>query len=67
MPMQEHLLSLKGKHASLEKALGDEMQRPHPDQTLCTRLKRQKLRIKDEILRLQETATARHQGSEAVH
>jgi hypothetical protein len=66
MSMQEHLLSLKGKHASLDRELLHEMQRPHPDQTLCSRLKRQKLRIKDEILRLQET-TARHQVSESVH
>jgi hypothetical protein len=66
MSMQEHLLSLRGKHAALDKELLDELQRPHPDQTLCTRLKRQKLRLKDEILRLEETA-ARYAGSDAVH
>ena len=66
MSVQEHLLSLKGKHASLDKELLDELQRPHPDETLCSTLKRQKLRIKDEILRLEETA-ARHEGSAAVH
>jgi len=66
MSMQEHLLSLKGKHASLDKELIDELQRPHPDQTLCSNLKRQKLRIKDEILRLEESA-GRYQGSDAVH
>ncbi|MFP4126599.1 MAG: YdcH family protein [Alphaproteobacteria bacterium] len=64
--MQEHLLSLKGKHASLDKELIDELQRPHPDQTLCAKLKRQKLRIKDEILRLEESA-GRYQRSGAVH
>jgi hypothetical protein len=67
MSMQEHLLSLKGKHASLDKALGDEMQRPHPDHTLCSRLKRQKLRLKEEILRLEETTIIRHAGADTVH
>jgi hypothetical protein len=66
MSMQEHLLSLRGKHAALDKELLDEMQRPHPDQTHCSSLKRQKLRIKDEILRLEESA-GRYQGSAAVH
>ncbi len=66
MSMQEHLLSLKGKHETLDRQLVDELQRPHPDQTLCTRLKRQKLRLKDEILRLEETA-GRYEGSDAVH
>jgi hypothetical protein len=64
--MQEHLLSLKGKHATLDRQLVDELQRPHPDQTLCSQLKRRKLRIKDEILRLEETA-GRYEGSDAVH
>jgi len=66
MSMQEHLLSLKGKHASLDKELLSEMQRPHPDQVLCTRLKREKLRVKDHILHL-EMMAARHERTAAIH
>jgi len=66
MSMQEHLLSLKGKHATLDRQLVDELQRPHPDQTLCSRLKRQKLRVKEEILRLEATA-GQHEASNTVH
>ncbi len=43
---------LKADHASLEEAIEEELGRPFPDSTLLSDLKRQKLRIKDEIHRI---------------
>ena len=40
---------LKVKHASLERAIDEESHRPAPDNLRITKLKREKLKIKDEI------------------
>jgi hypothetical protein len=52
MTMDDRIESLRTKHASLEASLQSEVTRPRPDDTLIHDLKRQKLRIKDEIVRL---------------
>jgi hypothetical protein len=52
MTMHEYVESLRSKHAHLEQQIDDELHRPLPDQSILTRLKREKLRIKDEIARL---------------
>ncbi len=52
MSMHEHVDSLRTKHAHLEALIDEEMHRPLPDQTTVTRLKREKLKIKEEIERL---------------
>ena len=52
MTTDEHLESLKSKHASLEETIQSEASRPRPDDAMIHELKRQKLRIKDEIARL---------------
>ncbi len=54
MTTQDYVESLRGKHAFLEQQIDEEMHRPLPDQSTLTRLKREKLRIKDEIARLGE-------------
>ncbi|MFW5681146.1 MAG: YdcH family protein [Pseudomonadota bacterium] len=56
MATQEHLVSLKDKHASLDAELGREQLRPLPDTTVMARLKKEKLRLKEQILRLEEEA-----------
>jgi hypothetical protein len=43
--------SLKAKHAALESQINDEERRPFPDQALVHDLKKQKLKIKDELQR----------------
>ena len=43
---------LKAEHASLEEAIEKELGRPVPNSTLLSDLKRQKLRIKDQIHRI---------------
>ncbi len=49
MTADETTDSLLTKHASLERAIDEENHRPHPDDFRLTELKREKLRIKDEI------------------
>lgn len=43
---------LRIEHQSLEQQIVEENLRPHPDELRVSELKRQKLRIKDEIARL---------------
>ena len=52
MSVQEHIESLRAKHAHLEQEIDDELHRPLPDQVTLQRLKKEKLKIKDEIARL---------------
>lgn len=44
-----HLASLAAKHAELDAMLAREGQRPHPDTLELTRLKREKLRLKEQL------------------
>lgn len=44
-----HLSALEQKHAGLEAQIAEETQRPHPDDTLLARLKKQKLKVKEAI------------------
>lgn len=52
MSLQSHLEALQGKHASLESQIATEDQRPMPDEAALLRLKREKLRLKEEMERL---------------
>jgi hypothetical protein len=47
-----HLESLTARHAQLDAHLAEERRRPKPDQSRVTRLKREKLKLKEEIARL---------------
>jgi hypothetical protein len=44
-----HLTALETKHATLDRRIATESQRPLPDQALLGELKRKKLRVKEEI------------------
>ena len=44
-----HLNALETKHATLESRIAAEQARPSPDATTIAELKRQKLRLKEEI------------------
>jgi len=46
-----HLNALQHKHAGLDARLRDEMARPAPDAVMIQRLKKQKLKLKEEIAR----------------
>lgn len=52
MSLQERITALRDRHANLEALIDDEFNRPHPNDTRIGELKRQKLRIKDEIERI---------------
>ncbi|HEX3348963.1 MAG TPA: YdcH family protein [Acetobacteraceae bacterium] len=52
MNLQSRIESLKTRHASLEDRIADEDQRPRPDSAALSRLKLEKLRLKDELERL---------------
>lgn len=52
MSIEGHLDALKRKHGDLETQLHEMMRRPAPDQAALTVLKREKLRLKEEIMKL---------------
>ncbi len=52
MTMGERIESLKAKHQALEDAIEEQSSRPHPNDIEVTNLKRQKLRIKEQIISL---------------
>lgn len=51
-PGTGHVDALQSKHAGLDARLRTEMARPAPDPAMVQDIKRQKLRIKEEISRL---------------
>ena len=57
MPFAPRLRSLEDRHAALESRLAAEAARPKPDETAVARLKREKLRLKEEIGRLRPLAS----------
>jgi hypothetical protein len=50
MIKRARLESLQGKHAELEAIIEREANRPHPDELMLRRLKKQKLALRDEIV-----------------
>ena len=49
MQQHSHVLALQQKHAGIEQLIHDEECRPVPDTVRLAKLKKQKLRIKEEI------------------
>lgn len=49
MAVEARLRELGARHQSLEKAIQDEMRRPSSDDLRLQELKRQKLKLKDEL------------------
>jgi hypothetical protein len=49
-PMDKVMVeTLESKHAALHALIEEEEHRPHPDEDLLHRLKKEKLRLKDEL------------------
>ena len=44
-----HQTALETKHANIDRQIAAEAHRPHPDDLVLTTLKKQKLRLKEEI------------------
>jgi hypothetical protein len=53
MLQKDRIEALREKHAALERAIDEENRRPLPNDDMISDLKRQKLRIKDEIFQLE--------------
>ncbi len=53
MSLEARIESLKGRHASLETKIHDEDNRPRPNDEALHRLKLEKLKLKEEMQRLQ--------------
>jgi hypothetical protein len=49
MGLDDKIVSLKDEHQALENAIEKEESRPHPDDIQIASLKKQKLRIKDQM------------------
>jgi hypothetical protein len=56
MSLQSRIESLKSRHAGLESRIFEEDQRPQPDAGTLSRLKLEKLRLKEEMERLKADA-----------
>lgn len=57
MNVESHLNALKGKHAELDTALTKEEHRPQPDPVAVAILKKQKLKIKEELAQLAQAGS----------
>lgn len=53
MAVEDHIRTLRTKHANLDDAISRETSRPLPDAFKLNELKREKLRIKDSITELE--------------
>jgi hypothetical protein len=58
MKLQSRIESLKTRHASLESRIFEEDHRPLPDTNTLSRMKLEKLRLKDELERLRTVSVA---------
>ena len=54
MATAQRIESLRTKHGTLESAICQENLRPHPDESIIMSLKKQKLRVKDEMEHLSD-------------
>jgi len=52
MNLESRIDSLKTRHASLDRSIAEEDLRPMPDGDTLARLKREKLRLKEEMARM---------------
>jgi hypothetical protein len=55
MSSQDRIEELRQRHVALERAIAEESSRPFPNQAAISDLKRQKLRIKDELFQLERS------------
>jgi hypothetical protein len=60
MPLNPHLAELESQHRALEEEITEALAHPSTDDTKIAELKRRKLQVKDEIVRLQHTSVSIH-------
>ena len=59
MSLTDHIQTLRDRHAGLDTQIEKETRRPCPDTVALTKLKLQKLRLKDEIDQLEHNPPTR--------
>ena len=57
MSIQEHLVELEARHRALEEEIADAIAHPSTDDAKIAELKRRKLQVKDEIVRMQASTS----------
>ncbi|NIQ96579.1 MAG: YdcH family protein [Desulfuromonadales bacterium] len=57
MAIDDRLQALRTRHADLDQQIENEVRRPNPDDSLISQMKREKLRIKDEIFSIEHQHT----------
>ncbi|WP_430511122.1 YdcH family protein [Pannonibacter phragmitetus] len=57
MSMQSHLAELERRHAALDEEIETALRHPSVDTLELAEMKRKKLKLKDEILKIQSKAT----------
>lgn len=57
MSMESHLAELERRHADLDRRIAEHLNHPSVDPLELANLKRRKLHLKDEIVRLRGTIT----------
>jgi hypothetical protein len=57
MSLESHLAELERRHADLERRIAEEMSHPSVNSLEVSDLKRRKLQLKDEIVRLRSAIT----------
>ena len=57
MSLQNHLNELERRHSALDREIEKELVRPAADETKVAGMKRDKLRLKDEIAKLRDGKT----------
>ena len=60
MSMQAHVAELERRHQALDRELKEELAHPASSESRIADLKRRKLFLKDEIMRLKSTGTVFH-------
>lgn len=60
MSIESHIAELEKKHRAIEKEIEMEMMHPNSDEVRVSSLKRKKLRIKDEMVRLKSPEPTLH-------
>jgi hypothetical protein len=58
MALEAHLAELERRHQALEQEINDALAHPSSDEMKIAELKRRKLQVKDEIVRLQNGTSA---------
>lgn len=49
--LESHIQSLENKHHHVEAMIEDELKRPHPDDQRLHELKKEKLKLRDEMMK----------------